>query len=94
MSSNPKSKYGFAGAAYNIEGDEGMPPLAVVRLAQEGVQFMWLPELFLTGLINDELRADLVKLLRFHADRLEQKDIDRRIHELFPTGGPAKAADA
>jgi hypothetical protein len=69
--------------------DDGVT-LAFLRLninaeKQEGcVNFMWLPYMFLGNkeILPNELRAEIVKTLRFHADMLEKHDIDTRMKEI------------
>jgi len=46
-----------------------------------GVRFLWLPYLFdgAGPALPDELRAEIVARLRLEADRLESRDLDRRM---------------
>jgi hypothetical protein len=56
------------------------------------VNFCWLPQLFAAGVppMPDVLRDEIVRVLRFHADRLEARDLDKRMQEIMnPNGGEA-----
>jgi hypothetical protein len=64
--------------------DDGVT-IAVLRIhAGHGVNFMWMPFLFTNTEmpLPDTMRAELVALLRFHANKLESRDIDRRMKEI------------
>lgn len=57
------------------EGDE--VPVAMMFIENDPVLLSWLPELFVTpDLLTDNLRREIVEKLRFHADKLESKEMD------------------
>lgn len=63
--------------------DEHSAALAQVKLFANGrVGLMWLPQLFtVPGFMSDELREDLIKLLRFHADKMQDRSMDERMKQ-------------
>lgn len=72
--------------AEEIFGD-GSATLAFVKLMDSGyVGVMWTPLLFDGPIpMPDELREDLVELLRFHADILKDRTLDKRMKECTGT---------
>jgi hypothetical protein len=54
-------------------------------LKNHGVGLMWMADLFVNPIIPlpDELRADVVKTLRFHADKVESREIDERLKQVY-----------
>jgi hypothetical protein len=56
--------------------------LAMIRMFPGKVGLMWSPVLFNVLPMPDELREQLVKMLRFHADRLEDRSLDERMKEV------------
>jgi len=68
------------------------PPLAVISLdPSTGIRMLWLPQLFGSGALDDELRAELVAMLRFHALKLESRELDAR---MIATGATGTKEDA
>jgi hypothetical protein len=68
--------------------------LAFLKLSPEGtVHLLWSPIMFSRAVpMPEDLRATVVKLLRFHADKLESRDLDKRMHAVQPdplAGGAA-----
>lgn len=57
--------------------------LGFIKIVDNGhVGVMWSPLLFTVGtMMPDELREELVELLRFHADKLEDRSLDTRMRE-------------
>lgn len=57
--------------------------LGFIKIVEGGhVGVMWSPLLFTVGtMMPDELREELVGLLRFHADKLEDRSLDTRMRE-------------
>jgi hypothetical protein len=73
--------------------DDTSALLGMVKMFKAGqVGLMWTPMLFTgpSSPMPDALRETLVQLLRFHADRLEDRSIDKRMKDLL--GG--KSGDA
>ena len=69
-------------------------PIAILGFSRDGqVRFCWEAHFFmLPEPIPPELRAQIVRLLRFHADKLESGETDERMHGLAPSvlsGGEA-----
>lgn len=64
-------------------GDQFSATLAFIKLFDNGrVGIMWSPMLFDKAmLLPDELRDDLIELLRFHAKKLEDRSLDERMRE-------------
>jgi hypothetical protein len=59
--------------------------LAFVKMFKNGkLGLMWSPILFVNPNLPlpDEMREQLVKMLRFHADRLEDRSLDERMKDL------------
>jgi hypothetical protein len=57
--------------------------LAFLNLSMNGhVGLMWSPILFLDAPMPDALRELLIEVLRFHAEQLESRAIDRRMREV------------
>ena len=69
------------------EGED--PPLAYLKFTeQSGIGFYWLPDLFSNPALAlpDEVRAEIVQILRFHADKLESRETDERMKRIAPYG--------
>jgi hypothetical protein len=59
--------------------------IAVLRFNRDhGLGMMWMPFLFTNKELplNDLVRAEIVRMLRFHADKLETREIDKRMTEV------------
>jgi hypothetical protein len=67
-----------------VDADGNGMTIAMVRMFRTGqVGLMWSPVLFNDMLpLPDELREQLVKMLRFHADRLEDHSLDERMKQV------------
>lgn len=70
------------------------PPLAFLLL-QSGpkgwrILFNWHPPLFEGKGMPDKLRAAIVERLRAEADRLERKEVDKRVRDVMGYGGTDK----
>lgn len=63
--------------------NEHSATLGFIKIVEGGhVGVMWSPLLFMVGtMMPDELREELVGLLRFHADKLEDRSLDTRMRE-------------
>jgi len=75
---------GIEGKDITDMSEDGMT-IAVLRFHKDhGLNFMWLPLLFNNSDLPmpEELRAAIVHVLRFHADKLESGDVDRRMKEI------------
>jgi hypothetical protein len=67
--------------------DENSATVAALRIHRNGsVGLMWSPFLFTNPNLPlpDAVREELVKTLRFHADRLEDRSMDARMREVMP----------
>lgn len=65
--------------------DDSSMVLAFLKLFKTGqVGLMWSPFLFNNPAmpLPDELRAELVEILRYHADKLESREMDKRMQEI------------
>jgi len=69
----------------NPTDDKGVI-IAYLRMDDDlTLRFMWLPDIFreVNGArLDDETRAEIVDLLRFHASKLESKEMDARFTQL------------
>lgn len=70
--------------------DEHGVVFAFLRFNKNGsVTLNWAAHIFTGELppLPDPLRAEMVRVLRMHADGLESRDLDRRMSKLGPTQG-------
>ena len=68
-----------------VDEDDGGIMLAMLKMFKDGpVGLMWSPLFFTNPAMPmpDELREALVKTLRFHADRLEDRSLDERMKQV------------
>jgi hypothetical protein len=69
-----------------IDPDSQALTMARLKLFQDhGVSLLWMAEMWVNPALPmpDELRAEIVKTLRFHADKVESHDIDERLKEIY-----------
>lgn len=89
----PKNVNGVIGQQVDPEDvqDEHSHTLAFVKMFNDGkVGVMWSPLPFTAAPMPDELREVLVHTLRFHADRLADKSLDKEMQRI--NGGWTGAA--
>lgn len=57
---------------------------AVLRIDADAVRFNWMVQVF-TGPVkmSDELRAEIVRVMRFQADKLESRETDARMEAIW-----------
>ena len=70
--------------------DENSAMVAALRIYRDGsIGLMWSPFLFTNPdlPLPDAVRNELVRTLRFHADRLEDRSMDARMREVIPKLG-------
>ena len=70
-------------------GDDGSVLMAMVKMWNNGrIGLLWTPIIFNTATpLPDDLRRSLIEMLRFHADRLEDRSLDARMKKLDPNPG-------
>lgn len=83
-----KTAEGVVAQAFNAEevADSQSIVMAHLKLFQDhGVGLMWMADLFVNPAIPmpDELRNDIVRTLRFHADKVESRDLDMRLAQVY-----------
>lgn len=66
-----------------VDSGEGIL-IGMIKMWKTGaVGLLWTPVIFTNALpLPDDLRAKLVEILRYHADRLEDRSMDARMKEL------------
>lgn len=78
-----------------VSEDGSSVTLAFIKMFENGqIGLLWMPHLFADSSpvkMPDMLRAKLVELLRYHADRLEDRSMDARMKELMGNAAGGEA---
>jgi hypothetical protein len=57
---------------------------AMLRIDANAVRFNWMMQVFTSPVkMSDEIRAEIVRVLRFHADKLESRETDKKMEALW-----------
>jgi hypothetical protein len=83
----PKIGAGVIAQEFNADevgNEENGLTIAFLKFFKDGaVGLLWSPIFFTNPApLPDELREQLIQLLRFHADRLEDRSLDARIKQI------------
>lgn len=74
--------------------EDGFVMLAFIRADTSGeISVCWLPEIFIGPIpIPPEIKQEIVAKLRFHADKLESGETERRMQQFKDVNNPRNRA--